>query len=207
MSEQPSKNSDLDVLKSYWELYGGRRALFSSSYFRFAWLFTFLIWPLWWSPNWWDLALSVLPNLLGFSLAGYAIFLAFGTEKFREFLSSSKIGGASAFLRITTTFMHFVLVQIVAVLAALFCKSAYLAKIPICDNMLVYLYAVQKIVWLCGTFLFVYSLTTALAALVGIFRLVRIADRFNFGNAAKRKQEESGNPVGTDPPTGTAGPP
>src|SRR5687768_6239160 len=76
-------------LQKYWSAYGGRAALFRSPFFHVAVAVGFLCLPL--VINWGDWAgkiLGVVPNLLGFSLSGFAILLALGTEKFQRILAN-----------------------------------------------------------------------------------------------------------------------
>ena len=171
-------DSDFEVLAHYWRIYGGFAAVVKSPYFWMSVLLCALLFPLWVRGGWWDTVLAILPNLLGFSLAGYAIFLAFGNDRFREFLSGTRVKDDSAFLSITTTFMHFVVVQIVALTLALIAKSAYQWPVPDEYPFLILVYASYPF-WAAGFLAFCYTLTTSLAALIAIFRLVRLLDLFN----------------------------
>lgn len=177
-TESSEADTDLEVLKDYWTIYGGFKAVVASPYFWAAVVACVALWPLWLFGDWWNLVLSVLPNLLGFSLAGYAIFLAFGNDRFREFLSQCKVGKSSAFLAITTTFMHFVIVQILALGLALLAKSGAAAPAP-AGAVFVPLVWARFPLWGLGFLTFCYTLTTSLAALIAIFRLVRLLDIFN----------------------------
>lgn len=173
-----SSESDWRVIRSYWEIYGGFKGLFTSPYFCTAILISIVGYPVWMNKDWWELPLSILPNMLGFSLAGYAIFLAFGNDGFRSFLSKAKIGSSSAYVSLTTTFMHFVVLQVISLLLALTAKflSLTMVSLPPCFAMA--LLVAQKSWWfLCFT-LFLYSLTTSLASVVAIFRIVRMFDLF-----------------------------
>src|SRR5947207_15899152 len=59
-----------------------------------------------------------------FTLAGYAMLIAFGDERFKALLTApSAEHPASAFMAINATFMHFLVVQIVALLVAIVAKS------------------------------------------------------------------------------------
>ncbi|MDR6095985.1 hypothetical protein [Stenotrophomonas sp. SORGH_AS_0321] len=133
----------------------------------------------WTKPGWWELPQSILPNLLGFSLAGYAIFLSFGSEAFRLFLSGVEVGKASAFVSLTTTFMHFVVLQVLALLLSLVADFASRIVVPASFPMADLLPCIQKLFWLICFILFCYSLTSILASVIAIYRLVRMFDAYS----------------------------
>ena len=66
-----------EVFASYWSKYGGFKSLLLSPYFQTAILITLLTVGFWFgiSTKWWERVISVIPNLLGFTLGGFAIFL------------------------------------------------------------------------------------------------------------------------------------
>ena len=70
---------------------------------------------------WAQLPLSVLPNILGFSMGGMAIVLAFaGSSIFRIITESGAEN--SFFIKIVASFFHFILVQTVAIILGLICR-------------------------------------------------------------------------------------
>ena len=80
-------------------------------------LFSVLLAPS--TTYWTDLAIDIIPSMLGFSLGGYAIIIAFGDDKFREFLATTKIENKSLFMIINATFIHFIMSQVIALLLAI----------------------------------------------------------------------------------------
>jgi hypothetical protein len=169
-----------DLASRYWSLYGGCRAFILSPFLHFSLIISLLCWQVWKLPKppfiWYDMCASVLPNLLGFTLGGYAIFLAFGDQQFLR-----KIGGAnesskckkSPLLGVSATLFHFIVVQVVTLTIAIIAssweiKSGFLA-------------------WL-GFTLFIYSIGTALAAGMAIFRLSRWFDLYI--SAEKKKNQD-----------------
>lgn len=158
-----------DVKRSlliYWKAYGGFPSLIRSPYLHFAALFTLITWPLWngkESPSsWFDITLSVLPNVLGFTLGGYAILLSFGDASFRRIISGADHdGSASPFMVLNSTFIHFILIQVISILLALFGKAW---------GMTSGTYAAI------GFACFVYSITTAAAAAMAV---LNVADWFD----------------------------
>lgn len=165
-----------DILRRYWGIYGGARALFTSPYFHFAILLTLALANFWQKESWWDTALGVLPNVLGFTLAGFTIWLGFGDNKFQTRISKIRPDGKhSPFMGVSAGFAHFVLVQLAALLVALAAKG--LSYVPRPAEL------VEVLSWLApighgiGFLLFVYALMTALAASLGVFRAASWYDR------------------------------
>ena len=79
-----------------------------------------LMYDVWLSPGWWNLPITVLPNLVGFTLGGYAILVAFGDDKFRALLASKEHNqNNSPFVVMSATFMHFILTQVLSLVTAI----------------------------------------------------------------------------------------
>lgn len=110
----------------YWQIYGGWPSILTSIYFLAALIFTLLCFKAWFVKNenwaWFDLSTSVLPNILGFTLGGYAILLAFGSSKFMEVIAgdNEKKDDISPFMKINATFLHFIIVQVIALILSAF---------------------------------------------------------------------------------------
>lgn len=161
------------IFVRYWRAYGGAKALVSSPYFHVALLLTAITWGYWSKPLWWDQVIGVLPNLLGFTLGGFAVFLGFGDEKFRALLAGAdedEPDKPSLYVSLCATFVHFIIIQILALLYAILSKSWWFfyewpapirALIP-CLNMLG---------GAIGYSLFLYSVTSILAATMHMFRI------------------------------------
>jgi hypothetical protein len=115
-----------DILKKYWTIYGGLPSLLCSPYVHFSVLITIFTFHYWYNYAWWTQAISVLPNLLGFTLGGFAVFLGFGSDKFKELISGQTASsGSSPYLSISVTFLHFVLVQLAALLWAIIASTVH----------------------------------------------------------------------------------
>lgn len=164
-----------EIFSLYWEAYGRTKGLVRSPYFHFSLVFCFLAAPLWASgkhSTWFDISLSALPNVLGFTLGGYAILLAFGDERFRNLLSGKdENGNVSPFIGVNATFVHFIVVQVMAILAAVF-GSAWQLKTGFFAFF--------------GFLLFCYSIMTALAAAMAI---LRISNWFDIWSSRKKGQK------------------
>lgn len=180
-----------DIFRRYWRAYGGAKAVLKSFYAHLALILTGLTFPLWSKTGWWEIPISVMPNLLGFSLAGYAIMLSFGNEGFQRLLSKSRLDETNAFVEMSASFTHFLLIQFVALLSAILAKSLYSAMptTPPSSDLGV----VQGIVGGIGMFIFVYSLTCGIAATMRIFRLTEvfgaIATRLSSGNTTSGRSD------------------
>lgn len=112
------------IIGRYWRAYGGFRAFLVSPYLHFALLLTLAMSDFWSKQSWWESALSTLPNLLGFTLAGFTIWLGFGDEKFQKLVSTpSKNGAASAYIAVSSGFVHFVLAQLLALILGILAKA------------------------------------------------------------------------------------
>lgn len=170
------------ILRRYWHEYGGWRALIYSPYFHVAVLLTFLLAHYWQNEPWWDVALSVLPNIIGFALGGYAIWLGFGDEEFRHRISERPAdGGASPYMQVSAAFAHFVIVQLLALIGALIAKAnsfdltncQWLGQVLVANNLPL-TFIEERIApwfWGLGFMLFVYGLMTAIAATLAVFRV------------------------------------
>lgn len=174
------------IFKVYWVSYGGLVALVRSPYLHAALVLLVLTWRTWAGPNcgqaacafWWDQSISVLPSLLGFTLGGFAIFIGFGDEKFRALLAEKdEANDINAYVALCSTFVHFIVVQSVALLAAIVAKAwwFYTPMVDPIRPLLAYLNFAGGIV---GYGIFLYALTSVLAATMHVFRIAHMYARF-----------------------------
>lgn len=181
----------------YWKVFGGWAAVFVSPYFALSLVATGGMFPLWLQPGWWESPLSILPNIVSFSLGGFAILLAFGDERFRSLISGEREAGkASPYLVFAATFMHFILLQILALFAALFAKAWFQVPVHASEHAIAFNSIARSAFWAFGFGLFVYSLFAAIAAVMAIFVLVRSFDTYAShlrNEAAKAQDDESSN--------------
>lgn len=174
------------IYRTYWSAYGGLDALVRSLYLLAAVILLVFTYPTWGrpfflsqplDPAWWDQSISVLPNLLGFTLGGFAIFIGFGDEKFRAALAAppdenceAEKDLASVYVSLCATFVHFILVQMLALIIAVLAKTwwFYAPWMEPLRLQLPYLNAVGGAV---GYGLYLYALMTVLAATMHVFRI------------------------------------
>jgi len=186
------------IFSRYWKAYGGWSAVFKSPYFHLSILLTCLSHSIWINPNWVEIPISVLPNIIGFSLGGYAIWLALGDDKFRASISiKSKEDKESPFMVVNSTFVHFIVLQIVSLLIALAYKAAPIQSLPDAvkqwlarqiESIEAYVYAVQIFTGALGYLIFVYAIMSALAATMAIYRIAGWLDIYHMNKANRDKK-------------------
>lgn len=166
-----------NIFARYWRAYGGWHALFTSPYLHMAILVSLVLRHSWLETAWWETASSVIPNIIGFTLAGFTIWLGFGNEQFQHILSQKRAHKEfSNYIVVSATFVHFILVGAMSLLAALFAKATAFclpADNPL-NPIMPYLAPIGHFI---GYTFFTYALMTAIAATMGVFRLAFMFDR------------------------------
>ncbi len=182
------------ILKKYWAIYGGLTSLLSSPYVHLSILITAITFHYWHNHAWWVQAISILPNLLGFTLGGFAVFLGFGSDKFKELISGETATGkgSSPYLSISVTFLHFVLIQLIALLWAVIASAVHFNPPSWLGCFINYILSqLEPIANALGYFLFIYSLTSAVAAALAVFRMASIFDAY-VTNTRKNNSDSGG---------------
>ncbi|MDP8098314.1 hypothetical protein [Pasteurella atlantica] len=160
-----------DIFRYYWKIYGGWKELLCSPYLHVAIFLLFLTHHQWLSRGWWDNSLSILPTLLGFSVGGFAIFLGLGDEVFRSILAEKdEHESFSTYTLVSSTFVHFIFVQCLAIIFALLAQSFAYQPNWLPDKFMLYFLYITPIFWGLGYLLFLYSIMTMLATVMAIFR-------------------------------------
>lgn len=114
-------------VSDYRSLFGSFGGIAFSPYFHFACISAALVVFFSDKPDaWMQATQGMLPELLGFSLGGYAILISFGDEQFRKFLATFYPNGNkhSIFMILNGVFLHFIIAQVLAILISVFI-SAY----------------------------------------------------------------------------------
>lgn len=177
------------IFKRYWGAYGGWESILLSPYLHISIIFTLIAYGAWINTGWFDIPISVLPSIIGFSLGGYAIWLALGDNKFKSNISGKKGDEKeSPFIKVNAAFVHFIFLQILALVFALVAQSKPISNIPLSwkekilnivpalsDVSLVLTYITSFF----GYFLFIYAILSALAATMAIFRVAGWLDIFH----------------------------
>lgn len=192
-----------NIFRRYWRAYGGTGALVRSPYLHVAIVGLVLTTPFWLQKEWWEQVLSVIPNLLGFTLGGFAVFLGFGDEKFRALLSEpdeEDTIGPSQYMKLCATFVHFIVLQALSLFGAILAKALNF-KCPwpdglLCDWVVPAANAVGSAI---GYGLFLYAVTSILAATMHVFRIAGYYDSHQRLNAELAEREiNASEPAHTD---------
>jgi hypothetical protein len=174
----------------YWENYGGFRAIFSSTYFLFSVIMCFLCVGLWIREGWWTLPLSIMPNLISFTLAGFALFMAVGDEKFKRLLADTA-RSKGPLMTISASFVHFIFIQALSILLALIASSrpySLIFSIIDINNLPGHVILVLKVLkfaaWGFGFLIFLYAISSVVSLSLGLFRII-----YWFNGFAKREAD------------------
>ncbi len=189
-----------NIFQRYWLAYGGWKAIVFSPYFHGALLLSLALEHTWADGDWWNTAITILPSVIGFSLGGFAIWLGFGDEKFRQLISHrNDEEPASPYIELSATFAHFIVIQLIALIAALIAQGTAFS-LPL-DHWLIGIFEASAmpadliptylapLFHFFGYLLFVYALMTALAATLAVFRVASWFEKFR--NMPESADEET----------------
>ena len=110
----------IKFLLRYFRNYGGVRALISSEYLFFSFIISLLIYYFQLNINPFKLVASIIPNIVGFSIAAFAILLSISNENYMKLVSSkSKSDDNEYIVKFATTFSHFIIVQVTSLLISI----------------------------------------------------------------------------------------
>lgn len=100
--------------------------MLTSAYLYVAAIITACLYPLWGSAaaqkDWPQIAIDVIPSMLGFSMGGMAIMLAFSNRTIFSAISQ-KGRPDSFFMKVIANFFHFILMQTSAIVLSLLTKA------------------------------------------------------------------------------------
>lgn len=189
------------LIRLYWRTYGGWGALLRSPFFHLAVLLTLALTPIWWGQSWWTHSLSIVPAILGFSIAAFTLILGVGDEGFRRELGFQRTPGkASTLTNTSASLFHFIAVQILALIAALLASSHPVAFVlsaigePFpAGKFGTLLFLLGKFLHATGFFLLCYALLTAAAATMSIFRLATIFSSYATKNSVNPDSKHQEN--------------
>lgn len=167
-----NSKTTFQLLRLAWGMTGGWKKSHRSLDFWSTLGVWLLCSPYWMKFEWWEQVISVLPNLLGFTLGGFAIFLGFGSESFKTMLSD-KDERKSQYVSVSAAFLIFVCFQIAALLYAFIAKSLHFNLQGFTDKYAEQLVVANSIGNGIGYWLFIYSLVCAFRAAMRIFRVSR----------------------------------
>ena len=129
---------EYDSLKNnfsdYKALFGTIDETLYSPYFHFACVLSIItVWVPEKTTEWQSIAQDILPDMLGFSLGGYAVLISFGDTKFRQYLAKKKPNGGnnSLFMLLNGVFVHFIIAQLLAIIIAVLLSTLNIDNIII----------------------------------------------------------------------------
>lgn len=169
-----------EIADRYWTAYGGIGALIRSPYLHLALLVLAITAHYWIKSPWWLQPLSIIPNLLGFSLGGLAMLLSFGNAEFQKFISEKDDDSdtsPTAFIEVSASFVHFMLLQLASlVVATIF--NALDFYLPWPHQLRVFIDSLYLFFSAAGYLLFLYSITAMVAAVFAVFRMTSWFEMF-----------------------------
>lgn len=172
------------AFKKYWSVYGKWRALLCSPFLHASAVLTLVCMPMWWDTNWWERNLSIVPSILGFSIAGFALLMGVGTDKFKLLIATRDAKKAHSTLTTTSaSFFHFILLQVASIVIALIASGRPILWMddlfPSLDLRSSFLLLLaSKTFRFMGFFLLSYALLASVAASLSIFRLSTVFSKF-----------------------------
>lgn len=142
-------------------------------------LMSLVVLPVWASGRAPALAISVVPGLLGFSIAAFTLSLGIGSDKFRILLAVDFGSGTSAMKEMANAFLHFMILQVAALLLAIQVGSGHVAfvlnvigvsweQVPLAARAVLLLIR-AAFGWLVAL-LVIYSLVSTLPAMLHVYR-------------------------------------
>lgn len=173
-----------EIFGRYWRSYGGAKALFGSAYLHISFLLTLIAYPVWSKPDWWQHVLSILPNLLGFTIGGFTIFLGIGSERFRSTLADSS-DGPSIMMQISASYVHFIVIQTIALISALMAQATAIPTPDFLWSLVLglgfdpgkFFTVLRTLGWGFCYLMFLYAISLVLAACMAVFRTAGWAEQ------------------------------
>jgi hypothetical protein len=174
-----------NIAAEYWSRYEGFGAVIGSPYLHAAVVFLVLTYGLWSIPGWWDIPLSVLPGIVSFTLAGFAMLIAFGNDGFKRYISDEG-ESKGPLLSIGAAFTHFLVIQTLALIFAIVAKARLFSTLSGMGVPLDSLFkdhqsvrmALVRIAWAIGFLLFLYSITSIVSITFSVFRVAKYFNKF-----------------------------
>lgn len=186
--QPPNAKTNVELIYLSWKISGRWRGALKSFDFILAAIVCGLSYHFWLYGKWWEQVISVIPNVLGFTLGGFAIFLGFGSESFKKMLAAGDDIDTSPYISVSASFLYFTVLQVTALLIAFVANSMHF------DTPKCLLRYASYIRWFdiigsgFGYFVFLYSIVLALRASLRIFRLSRWYALFLAKGTDERRQ-------------------
>lgn len=201
MTHETKKKAN-SPFKAYWAAYGGPNAIIRSRFLALSIAITLVCYSLWLRNDFSDLPISILPDILGFSIGAFAVWLGFGSDDFKEIIAKIDTKHGNGYDVSNASFLHLILVQTTALLYALIFSavlnnsdfqsiSIYIANSSdIAFLAIVFLDAALRFL---GFLLFIYSLSLLASVGMNIFRITTWHKKYLIHRANLRERERKKN--------------
>lgn len=170
----------IENLQHLYRTYGGIRSLLKSYYLWLSVILT-VIMSFGDLSTWQDKTLSIVPSLMGFSIASFAVILSVLNATQTPKLLYGKDGRPSAILRIASLVAHAVIIQFAALSTALIYSFMHNTTAVHIDDTVYTMCGINAIVSaipatvrIVGTFLTVYGILLVVASALSVFRIFHI---------------------------------
>jgi len=169
-------------LRRYFSDYGGYKAVVGSPLFLTSLLVGLISYRSLREENWPELAFSIIPNLLGFSLGTYALLFSLISPRIRLALRSLRNDRGTKYLdEMNATFLHFIIAQVICILWSFLYRqslffdisSAISGIFPSRVNLFPILSDFGSYI---GIVLIIYSLLLVIGSSLTVYRIARITD-------------------------------
>lgn len=170
----------------YWIGYGGWNALLTSPFFHLAFLCATITSVAGGAEYIVNMAPGTLASALGFTLGGYAIFIGFGDDDFKQAIAGTINGEESPLSKFNNSFFHFLTVQSIALIYLIVVSACHESKWMLNLSAQVgiqsFVVFVSAVLFFVGSILFFYAITLALASALAIHSLVVSYDQSHDSN-------------------------
>lgn len=178
MENKPNDDGQSAQLPGYWKAYGGLRATLLSPFPPIAAIATAVCYPYWSKDGWWAVVTTVLPCILGFTIAAFALVLGLGGDSLkRQLHHRNRRTNIPLYLKISAIFAHQIIIQTAAILVAIVVSAVWMYPAPTTEALIALNHAAIIVFWGLGFFLFVYSVLLVFAGAMNIYALARMIQR------------------------------
>ena len=173
-----------EIIYKYWNINGGWKSLISSPYTFVSILFLIFTWHTWTETRWWTQVISVMPNIIGFSIVGFAIFMSFSDIRFISVIAGNsnhkkdEQDEISPYIRMSSKFLHFILMGVLSLMFAIlraglnFPMPLYMLHIEPVPDILFYIGNCF------GYWMFLYAICLAAGTGFALFRISTWYDKY-----------------------------
>lgn len=177
----------LKSLRLVYSSYGGTGTLIRSGYLWASAFATIAMFPKVISFDWPVITIGIMPTLIGFTIAAFAIYFSVIDEKMRNALKApaDELGGRSPLMVVYSGIVHAVIVQITALIYALVANAGPIDSArEALKNVTCFSEISESLIWLgyfcsgLGLLISNYGVILILASALSMFNLLHIKSKF-----------------------------